>query len=123
MAIEVKTDGENLIFEDYGKRKVTIKQDDYLELMSLEEKRAVRPALEDCLKDPTEVWWNKEEIEAVDYYYYKYIKLFSNLVFVAFVVIDDASNFELNNFYGYHENEFNLAEQERKGQLILSNSR
>lgn len=91
--------------------------------MSLEEKRAVRPALEDCLKDPTEVWWNKEEIEAVDYYYYKYIKLFSNLVFVAFVVIDDASNFELNNFYGYHENEFNLAEQERKGQLILSNSR
>lgn len=30
MAIEVKTDGENLIFEDYGKRKVTIKQDDYL---------------------------------------------------------------------------------------------
>ena len=121
MPINVKQDGENLIFEDYAQRKVTIKKEDYLELISIKEKRTVRPALDDCLKNPTEVWWNVEETEVVDYYYYKYIKVFSNLVFVAVVVIDEASNFKLNNFYGFQENEFNLAEQERKGQLILSN--
>jgi len=121
MPIEIQFDGENLIFLDYADRKVTIKENDYLQLMMSEERRAIRPILETCLKDPTEVWWNIEEIEGEQYSYYKYFKAYSNLIFVALVLMDDSVNFELNNFYGYKEGEFDLAEEERKGRLIRSN--
>ncbi len=123
MPIEVKSDDENLIFEDYQKRKVIIKHNDYLNLMMSEERKVIRPALEDCLSDPTEVWWKVERIEDIDYSYYKYLKLYSNLVFVAVVLINTEANFELNNFYGFNENEFEETDKERNGQLILSKLR
>lgn len=120
MPIEVQSDGVNLIFEDYQKRKVTIKQDDYLELMMFEKRRVYRPVLEECLKNPTEVWWTIEHVEGVDYTLYKYIKIFSDLVFIAYVVVEDMTCFQLNNFYGFEEDEFEKAEEERSGSLILS---
>ena len=121
MPIEIQSDGENLIFFDYANRKVTIKETDFLQLMMSEERRSIRPILEDCLKNPTEVWWNIEDIEGKNYSYYKFFKVYSNLVFVALVLMDEALNFHLNNFYGFAENEFELAEKERKGRLIRSN--
>ncbi len=120
MPIEVQSDGENLIFEDYQKRKVIIKHDDYLSLMRAEERRIIRPSLEECLADPTEVWWAIESIEGKDYSYYKYIKLYSDFIFMATALLDDSMNFHLNNFYGFEEDEFAEAEKERRGQLILS---
>lgn len=121
MTIEVKSDGENLIFEDYKDREVTIKIEDYYNLIFADERKAIRPILEDCLKNPSEVWWNVEKIEGKEYSYRKYIKVFSNLVFVAVVLMDEQLNLELNNFYAYKEDQFDLAEEERVGQLILSN--
>ena len=123
MPIEVKSDDENLIFEDYQKRKVIIKHSDYLSLMMSEERMAIRPVLEDCLMDPTEVWWKVEKIEGIDYSFYKYFKLFSNLVFIAVVMVDAGADFELNNFYSFNDNEFDEADKERNGQLILSKLR
>ena len=120
MPIENQIDGDNLIFHDYANRKVTINQNDYLQLMMSEERRSIRPILEDCLKNPTEVWWNIEEIDGENYSYYKFFKVFSDLVFVAVVLMDEAVNFSLNNFYGYAENEFDQADKERTGQLIRS---
>ncbi len=117
---EILSDGENLIFEDYGKRKVMINENDYMELMMSTEKRAIRPALEECLKNPSEVWWNIEEVDGEKYSYYKYFKFYSNLIFIALVLIDDNWNFELNNFYGYEKDDFSLAEKERIGQPIRS---
>ena len=123
MPLEVKSDDENLIFEDYQKRKVIIKHSDYLSLMMSEERMAIRPVLEDCLMDPTEVWWKVEKIEGIDYSFYKYFKLFSNLVFIAVVMVDAGADFELNNFYSFNDNEFDEADKERNGQLILSKLR
>lgn len=120
MPIEVQSDGENLIFKDYLNREVTIKQEDYLNLMMSKKRRFVRPALEDCLADPTEVWWLIENVEGKDYTYYKYIKFYKNLAFVAYVLLDEIMNFHLNNFYGFEENESDEADKERSGQLILS---
>lgn len=57
MPRELQSDGENIIFKDYLNRNVTIVHEDYLNLMMSEERRSIRPALEDCLADPTEVWW------------------------------------------------------------------
>jgi len=120
MPREIQSDGQNLIFEDYLKRKVTIEHEDYLDLLRSEKRRLVRPALEDCLADPTEVWWQIENIEGKDYTFYKYIKLYKNMVFVAYILLDELMNFHLNNFYGFEENEFDEADKERSGQLILS---
>jgi len=120
MQREIQSDGQNLIFEDYLNRKVTIEHEDYLDLMRSEKRRSIRPVLEDCLADPTEVWWQIENIEGKDYTFYKYIKLYKNIVFVAYVLLDELMNFHLNNFYGYEENEFDEADKERSGQLILS---
>lgn len=121
MPIEVLSDGENLIFEDYQKRKVTIKHEDYLYIMQDEERQVYRPALEDCLKDPTEVWWTVEHFEGVDFTVYKYIKVYSNLVFIAWVTVENLTKFELNNFYGFEEEKLDEAEMERSGSLIFSN--
>ncbi len=116
----IESDGEYLIFKDYQKRQVIIKHEDYLSLMMVEERQAIRPALEDCLADPTEVWWNVENINGKDYSYYKYIKLYSDFMFVATALLDDSMNFYLNNFYGFEKDEFVEAEKERRGQPILS---
>lgn len=121
MTREILSDGENLFFIDYAKRKLRINQNDYLNLMRSEERRVIRPILEECLQKPTEVWWMVEELEGETYSYYKYIKLYSNLVFIAYVIIDERLNFSLNNFFAYNEDEFHLADNERRGQLILSN--
>ena len=123
MPREILSDGKNLIFKDYLSRNVIIKHEDYLDLMRSEERRLIRPALEECLADPTEVWWQIENIEGKDYTCYKYFKLYKNLVFVAYVLLDELMNFHLDNFYGYEENEFDEAEKERSGQLILSKLR
>jgi hypothetical protein len=120
MTIEVQSDGEHLIFEDYLNRKVTINHEDYLNLMMFEKRRAYRPALEDCLKDPTEVWWSIEHVDGVDYTLYKYIKVYKNLVFIAYVVVEDMTIFKLNNFFGFDDNEIAEADRERCGQLVLS---
>ncbi len=121
MPIEVQSDGEKLIFRDYLNRKVTILHEDYFDLMASPERRVIRPALEDCLSNPSEVWWTFETIEGKEYSYYKYLKVYRDLVFIAVVLMDDFLNFNLNNFYGYDENEVGLAENDRCGQLILSN--
>lgn len=120
MPIIVESDGENLIFNDYLNRTIKIKQEDYLELIRDEERWNIRPALEECFSDPTEVWFNKENVEGKDYYYYKFIKLYSNLAFIAIILIDDLLRLTLNNFYGFDEDELNQVNEERKGQLILS---
>jgi hypothetical protein len=120
MPIVAHSDGENLIFKDYQNRKVIIKHEDYINLMMNEDRRAVRPALEDCLAEPNEVWWLVENIEGEDYSFYKYIKYYKNLVFIAYVLFDEYLNFHLNNFYGFGEDETDEAEKERCGQLILS---
>lgn len=120
MPIIVESDGENLIFNDYLNRTIKIKQEDYLELIRDVERRNIRPALEECFSDPTEVWFNKENVEGKDYYYYKFIKLYSNLAFIAIILIDDLLRLTLNNFYGFDEDELNQVNEERKGQLILS---
>ena len=86
MPREIESDGVNLIFKDYQNREVTIKHEDYLGLMESEERRLIRPALEDFLADPTEVWWSVENIENKDYTYYKYFKIYKDLVFIAYVV-------------------------------------
>jgi|GEM_PF-2032056 len=123
MPVYVQSDGENLIFTDYLKRKVTIQHEDYLGLMRSEKRRSIRPALEDCLADPSEVWCLIENIEGKDYTCYKYFKVYRNLVFLAYVLLDETMNFHLNNFYGFGENEFDEADKERRGQLILSKLR
>lgn len=120
MPRELQSDGENIIFKDYLNRNVTIVHEDYLNLMMSEERRSIRPALEDCLVDPTEVWWLIESVEGKDYTFYKYIKLYKNLAFIAYVLLDELMDFHLNNFYGFDENEFDEADKERCGQLILS---
>lgn len=120
MPIEVQSDGENLIFKDCLNREVTISQKDYLNLMMSEKRRFIRPALEDCLAEPMEVWWLIENIEGKDYTFYKYIKLYKNLAYVSYVLLDESMNFHLNNFYGFDEAEFDEADKERNGQLILS---
>jgi hypothetical protein len=88
MIIANSEDG-NLVFKDYQNRKITIPHEDYLELMGSEERREIRSALEDCLRNPSEVWFSVENIEGKDYSYYKYIKLYSNLVFIAYVLLDE----------------------------------
>ena len=88
--------------------------------MASVQRRSIRQALEDCLADPTEVWWTIENIEGKDYTFYKYIKLYKNLAFIAYVLLDELLNFHLNNFYGFDENEFDEADKERCGQLVLS---
>jgi hypothetical protein len=120
MPREIQSDGKNLIFKDYLNRSVSIAHDDYLDLMRSEERRLIRPALEECLADPTEVWWSIETVEGKDYSYYKYFKFYKNLVFLAYVLIDESLHFHLNNFYGFNENEDEKADRERCGQLILS---
>lgn len=120
MPREIESDGVNLIFKDYQNRKVTIKHEDYLDLMTSKERRLIRPALEDCLADPTEIWWSIENIGNKGYTYYKYFKIYKDLVFIAYVLLDESMNFHLNNFFGFEENEFDEAEKERCGQLILS---
>ena len=120
MPIIVESDGENLIFNDYLNRTIKIKQEDYLELIRDEERWNIRPALEECFSDPTEVWFNVENVEGEDYCYYKFIKLYSNLAFIAIILIDDLVRLTLNNFYGFDEDELNQVNEERKGQLILS---
>jgi hypothetical protein len=56
-----------------------------------------------------------------NYSFYKYIKVYRDLVFIAYVLFDESLNFHLNNFYGFGDNEFEEADKERCGQLILSN--
>lgn len=123
MPRELQSDGENIIFKDYLNRNVTIEHGDYLNLMKSEERRFVRPALEDCLAEPTEIWWVLDKVDNKDYSCYKYIKIYKNLVFIAYVILDKSMNFQLNNFYGFEENEFDEADKERCGQLILSKLR
>jgi len=118
--IEVESRDGHLVFKDYGNREVTIAQEDYLNLIASPERQAIRPALEECLLNPTEVWWMVEDIEAQNYSYYKYLKVYKDLVFVAVVMHDSVMNFKLNNFYGYDEDNFSEAENERTGQLIKS---
>lgn len=120
MPRELQSDGENIIFKDYLNRNVSIAHEDYLDLMRSEERRLIRPALEDCLADPSEVWWTIENVEGKDYTFYKYFKFYSNLAFVAYVLLDESLNFHLNNFYGFDENESDEADKERCGQLILA---
>ena len=120
MPRELQSDGENIIFKDYLNRNVTIKHEDYLDLMASIQRQSIRPALEDCLADPTEVWWTIENIEGKDYTFYKYIKLYKNLAFIAYVLLDEFLNFRLNNFSGFDENESEEADKERCGQLVLS---
>ena len=120
MTIEVKSDGENLIFEDYQKRKITIPHEDYIELISSKERQAIRPALEDGLTNPDEVWWMVETIEGVNVSYYKYIKFYRDAAFIAYVEIDENLNFHLNNFYAFADENYEEVDKERCGQLILS---
>lgn len=121
--IEVESRDGNLIFKDYLNREISILQEDYLELLRSPERQMVRPALESCFLEPSEVWWVVEDIEGQSYSYYKYLKVYNNLVFVALVMHTDTMENVLNNFYGYGEDQFELAELERKGQLIKSNLR
>lgn len=72
--MELQSDGENIIFKDYLNRNVSIAHEDFLDLMRSEERRLIRPALEDCLADPSEVWWSVENVEGEDNTYYKYFK-------------------------------------------------
>jgi len=120
MPREIESDGVNLIFKDFQNRKVTIKHEDYLDLMTIEERRLIRPTLEDSLADPTEIWCSIESFENKGYTYYKYFKIYKDLVFIAYVLLDESMNFHLNNFFGFEKNEFDEAEKERCGQLILS---
>ena len=109
-----------LIFTDYLQRKITITEEDYLKLIANRERREVRPALEECLTDPSEVWWNMETIEGTEYSYFKYFKFYSNVAFVAYVSLDEFMNMSLNNFYGFREDKFDEVDKERCGQLIRS---
>ncbi len=115
----IQYDGEYLKFKDYGDRIVKIKESDYLKLMSFPEVRVVRPALEECLMKPSEVWIGAQVVDGITYNYYRYIKLYSNLIFVALITIDESQNFLLNNMYGYLEGEFELAEEDRIGRRII----
>lgn len=119
--IELHYQDGKLFFKDYANRDVSIVEDDYLDLISSPERQEIRPCLEECLLEPSEVWWVYETIDNVEYSYYKYIKLYSDLVFVAYVINNDLLNFTLNNFYAYNEHSFSEAEKERTGQLIKSN--
>ena len=120
MPIEVQSDGANLIFKDYQHRKIVISHEDYLELIAVPERQQIRPVLEDCLLDPTEVWWSVENSDGINHTFFKYIKLYSNLVFIAYVLLDETMGLHLNNFYAFNDNQFDDAEKERCGQLILS---
>jgi hypothetical protein len=120
MTIAVQSDGKNLIFKDYQNRSITISHSDYFELIASKERQQIRPLLEDCLIDPTEVWWSVENIEGENYTFYKYIKLYSDLVFIAYVLLDESMGFHLNNFYAFNAEQFDEAEKERCGQLVLS---
>jgi hypothetical protein len=120
MTIEVQSDGENLIFKDYQNRNITISHSDYFELISSKERQQIRPSLEDCLIDPTEVWWSVENFEGENYTFYKYIKLYRDFVFVAYVLLEEFMGFNLNNFYGFNAEQIDEAEKERSGQLVLS---
>ncbi|NHB70381.1 PBECR2 nuclease fold domain-containing protein [Perlabentimonas gracilis] len=119
MIIANSEDG-NLVFKDYQNRKITILHEEYLELMGSEERREIRSALEDCLTNPSEVWFSLENIDGKDYSYYKYIKLYSNLVFIAYVLLNEFLKMKLNNFYGFSMDDIEEAEKERCGQLIFS---
>jgi len=117
---EVQSQDGNLIFMDYQNRKVIISHEDYLNLIVVTKRQEIRPVLEECLAKPSEIWLSKENVDGKEYYFYKYIKVYSNLVFIAYILLDEAMNLLLNNFYGYEEDEFEEAEKERSGQLIHS---
>lgn len=116
----VQSQDGNLVFKDYQNRNVIISQEDYLALILDAERQKFRSVLEDCLMKPSEVWFSKDEIDGESHFFYKYIKVYSNLVFIAYILFDEFLNLHLNNFYGYGENEFEEAEKERVGQLIHS---
>ncbi len=122
MTIERYSDGENFIFKDYLERKIIINENNYLELSLSNNRKNFLPVLDDLFLQPTEVWFNMEEIEGESYFYLKYIKVFKDAVFIAFVIMEDEFNFTLNNFYIYDENEFDKADEERVGKLIHTNS-
>lgn len=116
--IEIESRNGRLIFKDYNNREVSIAEEDYLSLMADPDRRAIRPALEECLLNPTEVWWMVEDIEGETYSYYKYIKIYRNLVFVAYVLHELGMDFTLNHFLAYDDENIAGAEEERKGKLI-----
>ncbi|HET8828631.1 MAG TPA: PBECR2 nuclease fold domain-containing protein [Pelobium sp.] len=107
-----------LVLKDYLNREVTIAEEDYLNLIAASGRRGVVHCLDECLLEPTEVWWMVEDINGVSYSYYKYFKIYRDLVFIAYVLHNKTMDFELNNFYGFDENNFHEAEKERRGQLI-----
>lgn len=117
---ELQYEDGKLIFSDYLQRKITIAEEDYLELIADNERREFRHALEECLLEPSEVWWDMETIEGVEYSYFKYFKFYRNVVFVVYVMFDDGINMTLNNFYGFREDEFDKVDDERCGNLIHS---
>jgi len=116
--IEIESRDGHLIFKDYLGREIIIAEEDYLALIANPKAQEIRPNLEDCLKTPTEVWWMVEDIDGKSYSYYKYLKIYRDLVFVAYVLHDATMNFSLNNFYAYDEQNFAGAENERRGQLV-----
>ena len=111
-----------LVFKDYYDREVIILQEDYLKLMSDPERRRFRPVLDECLADPTEVWWDKETVDGNDYFYFKYFKFYKDGAFIAWVLLDESQKLHLNNFYGFGDEELDMISEERCGQLIRSSS-
>lgn len=110
-----------MIFKDYGNREISIAHADYLELIASPHRRAIRPALEEALLNPTEVYVLLEKIGDDICHSYRYLKFYKNLVFVAIVTVEKGFLFELNNFYGYNENEFDEVENERRGNRVVGN--
>ncbi len=117
---EIKYRDGKLIFEDYAKREVCILEEDYLNLMAASERRLIRPNLEDCLKNPTEMWWEVMNVDGEDYTVYKYFKLFSDGVFIVFAILDEFQNFTLNNFFFFDLQELEKINEVRRGMLIFS---
>jgi hypothetical protein len=110
-----------LIFEDYAKRELSILEKNYLKLMTMPDKQEHRSCLEECLTDPTEVWWEVRKMDDIDVTFYKYIKLYSNGTFMALALVDEVANLFLNNFYWFDISESEKVEKLRRGILISSN--
>lgn len=117
---ELKSGDGELIFEDYAKREVCIKEENYLKLMAVESKYAYRSCLEECLIDPTEVWWQVKAKDGQDLTIYKYIKVYRNGYFATFVLVDELLKFHLNNFFWFETSESETVDKLRSGMLVTS---
>ncbi|MEP1085774.1 MAG: PBECR2 nuclease fold domain-containing protein [Algoriphagus sp.] len=120
---EIKYKDGKLIFEDYAKREVSIREENYLKLMAVEAKYAYRSCLEECLTDPTEVWWEVKAKDGQDLKIYKYIKVYGNGYFVIFALVDEFLNFHLNNFYWFETSESEIIDKLRFGIPVISKLR